>query len=314
MFAAQCRLQQFRLQPVDDLDPFDLPRIGEQVDQHAVEGQRRKVALLQFRNRDAVDQARIRVRLRIRIVEAIDVFDQGMGRAAVAFGKQVGAGIGAVRRDAPELWRVFPDRERRVAVADHPGGRLDEEGQHVPQDLRGDRHHAVRRQQRSKQMGVAERIDDRELRQHPGGQAEIDADRGDVPAADAPSGADDQLGGQGLDQRVGGLFAVIEDRSPADLHDVTEGQHGHYRRFGRGHDPLVEQTLAHQHRLDVMPPIGRQIDRRGRGLGIVHGVMTRVQAVITVPTGSPFSARVKLPFLRPLMIWIERRCLAFFIS
>jgi hypothetical protein len=112
MFAAQCRLQQLRLQPADHLDPFDLSSIGEEIEQNAIERQCRQIAFLQFGDRNAVDKARVWVSLRIRVVQAIDVFDQGVGRAAITFGKQVGAGIGAVRRDAFELWRVFPDREK----------------------------------------------------------------------------------------------------------------------------------------------------------------------------------------------------------
>src|ERR1051326_7605114 len=49
--------------------------------------------------------------------------------------------------------------------------------------------------------------------------------------------------------------AAPHDRTRTDLDDVAERQHAHHGRFGRGHDLLVEQALAHQHRFDVMTTV-----------------------------------------------------------
>src|SRR5262245_65849750 len=59
--APQRRPQQVRLAPVDDLEALDQPAAGQQVEQHAVERQRRQVARLQLGDGDLFDQAGVRV-------------------------------------------------------------------------------------------------------------------------------------------------------------------------------------------------------------------------------------------------------------
>src|SRR6266849_4512069 len=124
-----------RLQAVDDLDALDLPGGSEQIEQYPVEGQRTRIELLQLGHGDVLDEASARVGFRIRVVETVDVFDQSVSGAAVAFREQIGSGVGAVRWNAPHAWWMFPQRERRVSVANHARGRLDEERQHVSEDL-----------------------------------------------------------------------------------------------------------------------------------------------------------------------------------
>ena len=60
----------------------------------------------------------------------------------------------------------------------------------------------------------------------------------------------------GLNQRVRGPPAAIQDRAAADLDDVAVREHRHRRGLGRGHHRAVEQTLPHQERIQVMPPVG----------------------------------------------------------
>ena len=166
----------------------------EQVEQDAVERQRRQVALPAARRRVISSMKRaFGCSFGSRVVEAVDVLDQGQVRAAEALGEQVRAGVGAVRRDAAHAGRMLPERVRRVAVEDHARRGLDEERQQVAEDLRRDRHHAVRRKQRAEHVGVAEGVGDGQLGQHAGRQPEVDADREDVPAAHAAARADDQL-------------------------------------------------------------------------------------------------------------------------
>ena len=174
-----------------------------------------------------------------------------------------------MRRDAADTRRVLPDREGRVAVADYGRGRFDEERQHVSENFRRDRHHAVLREQRPEQVGIAESVDDSQLREHAGRQPEIHGDRGHVPATDAATSGNDQLevrqrGGDGIDQRIGSTLAAVDDRAPADFEHAAKRQHGHDGRFGRGHHPLVQQTFAHQHRLDMMTSVDGNFSRRGR--------------------------------------------------
>src|SRR5262249_17429740 len=130
VFAAQRRLQQMWLQPIDYLKLLHLAGTAKKIDQHPIEWQRRQGARLEVRHGDVLDEVGIRVGLGISLVEAIHVLDQRMIGAAIAFGEQKAACVSAVRRDAANTRRMFPDRERRVAVADHSGGRLDEERQH----------------------------------------------------------------------------------------------------------------------------------------------------------------------------------------
>src|SRR5215468_1342861 len=124
VFAAQRWFQQMRLQPIDYLKLLHLAGAGKKIDQHSVEWQGRQVARLELRHSDVLDEVRPRVGLGVCLVEAIDVLDQRMISAAIAFGEQKAACVSTVRRDAANTRRVFPDGERRVAVADHTRGRL----------------------------------------------------------------------------------------------------------------------------------------------------------------------------------------------
>ena len=74
-----------------------------------------------------------------------------------------------------------------------PGAALHEERQQVAEDLRRNGDDPVGRQQRAEHVGVAVRVQQGQLRQHAGRQAQVAADREDVPAADAAADADDQL-------------------------------------------------------------------------------------------------------------------------
>jgi hypothetical protein len=109
-------------------------------------------------------------------------------------------------------------------------------------------------------VGVPQRVGDGKLGEDAGGEAEVDADREDVAAADATAGADDQfMVGEGrpdrLDQRVGARLSAVEDRAAADLDDVAIREHPHHGGLGRGHHLLVEQALPHQQRPDVVTAI-----------------------------------------------------------
>src|SRR5258708_5438710 len=99
---------------------------------------------------------------------------------------------------------MLPGREWRIAVADHARSPLDEERQQTAEDSRRDGRHTVRCEQCSEQVSVAQRIDDPQLRPPPRRQAEVHADRSDVPGAAPPAGY----------QRVSRLAAVIDDSPP----------------------------------------------------------------------------------------------------
>src|SRR5205823_12390435 len=196
----------------------------------------------------------------VSLVKGVDILDQSIGGAAVAFGQEEASGVGAMRRDAADARRVLPDGERGIAVADHARSRLDEERQHVPQDFRWDRNHAVGRKQSAEHVSIAKRVDDAQLGEDTGRQAKIHPDRGHMPATNTTTGGDDQFVfrkccAQGVDEWINRSFAAIDNRTPADLYYVAKRQHAHYGRFGRGHNLLIEQALAHQHRFDVMTPI-----------------------------------------------------------
>src|SRR5258708_31060409 len=132
-----------------------------------------------------------------------------------------------MRRDTAQTRRVLPDREWWIAVADHAWGRLDKKWQHVSKDFRRDCHDAVGSEKCAEQVGVAERVDDPQLREHPSRQAEVHADRGDVPAADTAAKSNYQLEvrqrrHQRVYQRIGRLAALVDDGSPADLEHMIE--------------------------------------------------------------------------------------------
>src|SRR5579859_7544532 len=147
VLAAQRGFQELRFESVDDLELLHLARAGKEVDQNAIEWQRRQIAGLQFAHGNLFDECGIRVGLGVRFVKTIDIFDQRVGGAAVALRQQETSRIGAMRRDAADARRVLPDGERGIAVTDHARSRLDEEGQHMPEDFRRDRDYAVRRKQ-----------------------------------------------------------------------------------------------------------------------------------------------------------------------
>ena len=88
---------------------------------------------------------------------------------------------------------MLPEGEGRIAIEDDARRRLHEKWQQVAEDFRRDRNHAVRRQERAEHVRVAEGIGERKLSQDARRQAEVDADRKDVPAAHAAAGADDEL-------------------------------------------------------------------------------------------------------------------------
>src|SRR2546430_10185530 len=121
-----------RLEPVDDLKLLHLAGAGKKIDQNPIEREGRQVAPLELRHRDVLDEGGLRVGLGVCLIEAIDVLDQRMVCAAVAFGEQKTACVSAVRRDAADTRRMFPDGERRVAVTNHSRGRLDENGSMCP--------------------------------------------------------------------------------------------------------------------------------------------------------------------------------------
>ena len=83
-----------------------------------------------------------------------------------------------------------------------------------------------------------------------------------MTAARAAARADDQLlrlqaFAQHINDRVDDIAPCVEDRAPADLNHMRVGQHAKDRRFGRTLYIFVEQAFAHQHRLQVLPPIIR---------------------------------------------------------
>ncbi|WP_210419032.1 hypothetical protein [Bradyrhizobium sp. NAS80.1] len=134
----------------------------------------------------------------------------------------------------------------------------------MSKNFRRDGDHAKRRQKRAEHVRVAERIDDAELSKHASRQTEIHADRGYMSAAHAAAGADHQFesfeeSAEDFDQRVNGLLPIVQNRASANLDHVAEWQHWHHGSVSRRHDLLVEETLAHEHRLDVAAPVDRDL-------------------------------------------------------
>src|SRR5215218_4108491 len=131
----------------------------------------------------------------------------------------------SVRWNASHSGRMLPERVGGDAVEDHAGGGVDKEGEEMPEDLRRDRHHAVRGEERSQNVGVAERVGHRDLREHAGGEAEVKTDREDVTAPDTAAYAEDQLLAfeelaESFDHRIGSSLPRVDDRATADLDDV----------------------------------------------------------------------------------------------
>src|SRR5437868_3228815 len=106
VFAAQCRFQQMRLEPVDDLKLLDLAGVGKKIDQHAIKRQGRQITRLELSRCNVLDEGGFWVGPRVCFVEAIDIFDQRMVGAAVAFSEQKTPRVGAVRRDAAHPRRM----------------------------------------------------------------------------------------------------------------------------------------------------------------------------------------------------------------
>src|SRR5215212_7706199 len=131
--------------PVDDLNAVHESRMLEQVDQGAIERQSRQLPLSQLTHRDLIDEASVGVLLRIPIVETVDVLDQRDRRAAEALCKEIGAGIGAMRRDTADAGGMLPQGVGRIAVEDDSRRSLHDERQEVTEDLWWRRHHAVGR-------------------------------------------------------------------------------------------------------------------------------------------------------------------------
>jgi hypothetical protein len=80
----------------------------EQVNQGAIEWKGWQIPLSQLVHRDLVDETRVRVLLRISIVEAIDILDQGDRGATEALWQALGTSIGAVRGDPAHARRMLP--------------------------------------------------------------------------------------------------------------------------------------------------------------------------------------------------------------
>src|SRR5436853_7675640 len=76
MFAAQRRLQQMWLEPIDNLELLHLAGACEKINERAVKWQGRQVALLEFRHCDFANEGGLRIDLGICLVEAIHVLDQ----------------------------------------------------------------------------------------------------------------------------------------------------------------------------------------------------------------------------------------------
>lgn len=134
-----------RLESVDDLELLHLASAGKKIDHTRSNGKVGSLRALSSVTVMSFMKASVWVAFGVCLVEAIDVFDQHMIGAAIALREQKAARVCAVWRDATDRWRVLPDRERRVPIADYGRDGLDEKRQHVSEDLRRDRYHAVRR-------------------------------------------------------------------------------------------------------------------------------------------------------------------------
>src|SRR5215204_1387514 len=225
VFTPDRRGDPFRLAAVDDLELTDEPRVDEEVGEEFVEGEALERVSLQLARADRFDEARISILLWVLSVEPIHVLHQRHRLGAEALAKDEATGIGAMRRYAPDPGRMLPERVGGDAVEDHAGGGVDKEGEEMPEDLRRDRHHAVRGEERSQNVGVAERVGHRDLREHAGGEAEVETDREDVTAPDTAAYAEDQLlafeeRAESFDHRIGSSLPRVDDRATADLDDV----------------------------------------------------------------------------------------------
>src|SRR5919107_1621911 len=217
VFTPDRRGDPFWLAAVDDLELTDEPRVDEEVGEEFVEGEALERASLQLVRAYRVDEARVRVLLRVLSVEPVYVLHQRHRLRAEALTKDEAAGIGAMRRYAPDPGRVLPERVGGNAIEDHTGGGADEEGEEMPEDLRRDRHHAVRGEKGSQNVGVAQRVGHRDLREHAGGEAEVETDREDVTTPDTAAYTEDQLfafeeRAESFDHRIGSSLPRVDDR------------------------------------------------------------------------------------------------------
>src|SRR5437762_6289980 len=167
-------------------------------------------------------------------------------------------------------------------------------------------------------IGVLRRRFCRQRRQRPGWQAEVQADREDMPCPHAGTDSDHLqmfvlVGHDLVEQRHHGAAAAVHDRQAADLNDVELWQDGAYRCLGGCDYLLVDERLTHQSRDDVL----RLVSPAQRRIGTIrfHGSALHAAALgaplkMTVPTGSPASAALNCPALSPLTNWISRMCRA----
>src|SRR5215213_9578867 len=144
VFTPDRRGDPLRLAAVDDLELTDEPRVDEEVGEEFVEGEALGREAFQLVRANGIDEARISILLRVLSVEPIHVLHQRHRLGAEALAEYKAAGIGAMGRDAPHSGRMLPERVGGNAIEDHTGGGVDEEGEEMPEDLRRDRHHAVR--------------------------------------------------------------------------------------------------------------------------------------------------------------------------
>src|SRR5262245_48472348 len=99
-----------------------------------------------------------------------------------------------------------------------------------------------------------------------------------------------------LDKRPHGGAATVEETLTADLDDVHLGEDSDRRAIlGPGEQIRRVQRAIPQRRRDRLA--GGRICRHGQAF---------LGAVMTVPTGSPASARVSTPALSPLTTWTRR--------
>src|SRR5919202_2275871 len=225
VFSPDRRCDPFRLAAVDDLELTDEPCVDEEVGEDFVEGEALERTSHQLVRADRVDEARVRVLPRILHIKPIYILHQRYRLGAEALAEDEAAGVGAMRRDTPHAGRMLPQRIGGDAVEDHPGGRVNEKREEMPEDLRRDRHHAVRGEEGAQNVGVAERVGHRNLREHASGKAEVKADREDVAAPGTAADAKDQLLAfeelaENIDHRIGGPPPHVDDRATADFDDV----------------------------------------------------------------------------------------------
>src|SRR5215216_2030198 len=218
VFTPDRRGDPLRLAAVDDLELTDEPRIDEEVREQFVEGEALGREALQLVRAYRVDEARFAILIRVLSVESIHVLHQRHRLGAEALAEDEAAGIGAMGRDAPHSGRMLPERVRRDTVEDDTGRGVDEEREEMSEVLRRDRHYAVGGEERSHNVGVAERVGHRYLREHAGGKAEVEANREYVPALDTAADAEDQLLAfeelaKDIDHWIGGRLPRVDDRA-----------------------------------------------------------------------------------------------------